>query len=113
MPLTPNPIVMEVIAEFDTRADAFEINDVGRAILAASKDQGKLADDARLAWWAEWAACEFSVRERDDGGPWKTYFQPVMTLQRNDGSMEHRLTATGVCDVLPGGFVARAAPMPG
>lgn len=50
MPLTPNPIVMEVIAEFDTRADAFEINDVGRAILAASKDQGKLADDARLAW---------------------------------------------------------------
>lgn len=90
MTLTPNPTVMEVLAKFDIRTDAFEVNDVSHALLAASKDLGKVPEEARLAWWAEWAAMSFDVRERPDNGPWNTYFQPVMTLERKDGTAEYR-----------------------
>lgn len=85
MPLTPPPEVTAVIAEFDARTDTFEVMDVQHAVDKAVPDWKALAPDAQQAAWAEWAAFDFSTHEASDGGPWKTYFQPMMTVGEGDG----------------------------
>ncbi|MCC6285600.1 MAG: DUF4209 domain-containing protein [Phycisphaerales bacterium] len=85
MPLTPPPEVTAVLAEFDARTDTFEVMDVQHAVDKAVPDWKALAPDAQQAAWAEWAAFDFSTHEASDGGPWKTYFQPMMTVGEGDG----------------------------
>ncbi len=85
MPLTPPPEVTAVLAEFDARTDTFEVMDVQHAVDKAVPDWKALAPDAQQAAWAEWAAFDFSTHEASDGGPWKTYFQPMMTVGDGDG----------------------------
>ena len=44
----------------------------------ATKDMEYANDDARKSVWAEWAPWEFSTHDTSDGGPWQTFFQPMM-----------------------------------
>jgi len=87
MPIQTPPEVLAVLATFDSRKDAFEAMEVGHAVDGAVKDTSSMAPDARRALWAEWAAFSFSTRGEAGDGPWKTYFQPLMTGTGEDGSM--------------------------
>ncbi|MCC6910190.1 MAG: DUF4209 domain-containing protein [Phycisphaerales bacterium] len=84
MPLTPPPEVAAVLAEFDARIDTFEVMHVQHAVERAVPDWNALAPGVQQAAWAEWAAFDFSTHEAN-GGPWQTYFQPMMTLREGDG----------------------------
>lgn len=83
MPLTPPPEVVAVLAEFDARTDTFEVIDVQHAVEKAVPDWTALAPEVQQAAWAEWAAFDFSTHEVN-GGPWQTYFQPMMTVSEGD-----------------------------
>lgn len=84
MPLMLPPEVVAVLTEFDARTETFEVMDVQHAIDKVIPDWKALAPEAQHAAWAEWAAFDFSTHEAPDGGPWKTYFQPMMTLGEGD-----------------------------
>ncbi|MFZ2874292.1 MAG: DUF4209 domain-containing protein [Phycisphaerales bacterium] len=84
MPLTPPPEITAVLAEFDARTDTFEVMDVQHAVDKAVPDWKVLTPELQQAAWAEWAAFDFSTHEAN-GGPWQTYFQPMMTVGDGDG----------------------------
>jgi len=84
--VNPPASLLAVIDGFDARADIF---DCGAIMVEASKaiegiDYGE--DDNRKSIWAEWAPWEFSTHETDDGGPWKTYFQPMSAPAKGGGT---------------------------
>ena len=89
MPLEPPHEIVVALAEFDTRSDTFTVMDVQRAVKKAISDWNALEPPVQEAAWAEWAAFEFSTRVAKDGGPWKTYFQPIMILGDEDGMRCH------------------------
>lgn len=49
----------------------------------AIKDMEYANEDVRKSLWAEWAPWQFSTHDTSDGGPWRTYFQP-MGMNSND-----------------------------
>ncbi|MDB5353718.1 MAG: hypothetical protein JWN24_171 [Phycisphaerales bacterium] len=73
----PEPVVAALFA-FDERADTFELMDVAGAIENAV-DFRSLPPEHQRGWWAEWAAFSFDTHPAPEGGPWKTYFQPMMS----------------------------------
>ena len=52
--------------------------DVQHAVVKAVPDWKALMPEIQQAAWAECAAFDFSTHEAPNGGPWKTYFQPMM-----------------------------------
>ena len=87
MTIQTPPEVISALSAFDSRTDVFEARDVERAVENAIENQSALSQEARRGWWAEWAAFGFSTHEAPADGPWKTYFQPLMTATRQDGTM--------------------------
>ena len=79
MPLQPPPEVVAVLATYDARPDTFEMIDVAGAVKGAV-DVRALAPELKQGWWAEWAAFALDTHPAPDGGPWKTYFQPAMSM---------------------------------
>lgn len=84
MPIQTPPEVAAVLSEFDSRADTFEIIDVMGEVEKAVTDPKSLSPEAQRGWWAECAAFAFDTHEAPDGGPWKTYFQPMMTVGQGE-----------------------------
>jgi len=74
------------IAEYDIRSDTFDVFKVDGAI-TRSVDRETLDESQRQGYWAEFAAFRFHTRDTPDGGPWGTYFQPMMTCMREDGTL--------------------------
>ena len=87
MTIQTPPEVTSALSAFASRIDAFKARDVERAVEKAIEDQNALTPEARRGWWAEWAAFGFSTHGAPGDGPWKTYFQPLMTATRQDGTM--------------------------
>ncbi|CAN5674551.1 DUF4209 domain-containing protein [soil metagenome] len=85
MTIEPPQVLLEVVARFDSRADIFDLGEVMGETDNAIKEM-KYADDVeRRSVWAEWAPWEFSTHDTEDGGPWKTYFQPMMVAPAKGG----------------------------
>ncbi len=78
--------VVKAIAEFDARTDTFDVIEVDGAV-TRSVDRETLDENLRAGHWAELAAFRFHARDTPDGGPWGTYFQPMMTCTRADGTL--------------------------
>lgn len=78
--------VIKAIAEFDARTDTFDVIEVDGAV-TSSIDRETLDENLRAGHWAELAAFRFHTRDTPDGGPWGTYFQPMMTCTRADGTL--------------------------
>jgi len=77
--------VIAAVAEFDSREDTFIIRDVHNSV-TRSIEREAIEEENRRGYWAEMAAFGFNVRPTQDGGPWKTYFQPAMTFLAKDGT---------------------------
>lgn len=73
-----------MLDDFDSRVDTFNVMDVQHAVEKAVSDWQSLTPEVQQAAWAEWAAFDFSTHETPDGGPWTTYFQPMMTSVKGD-----------------------------
>jgi hypothetical protein len=85
MKVEPPQVLLDAIARFDARADIF---DCGKVMIDANTAIDGLEhpnDDARKSAWAECAPWEFRTHSTDDGGPWNTYFQPLMMLTATGG----------------------------
>lgn len=90
MKIEPPQILLEIVGRFDARPDVFDLGELMGETDNAIRDM-KYADDAeRKSVWAEWAPWEFSTHDTDDGGPWKTYFQPMMTAPAKGGGTNMR-----------------------
>lgn len=87
--IEPPDEVVAALAALDGREDIFEVDDVERAVRTAIKDPKALSEVHRRGLWAERAAFGFNTHPTPDGGPWGTYFQPVMSGQRQDGTWVH------------------------
>lgn len=84
MTLQIPPEVAAVLEKFDDREDTFEVIEVMGEVEKAVTDPKSLSQDAKRGWWAECAAFAFDTHESPDGGPWKTYFQPMMTVGQGE-----------------------------
>lgn len=80
MAIQPPPEVTAVLDKFDAREDTFEVIEVMGEVEKAVTDPKSLSPETKRGWWAECAAFAFDTHEAPDGGPWKTYFQPMMTV---------------------------------
>lgn len=78
------PEVVAVLEAFDSRADTFEVYTVMSAVEAAIPNPQSLSAEARRGWWSEYVAFALRAREAPDDGPWKTYFQPMMTIGQGE-----------------------------
>ena len=87
MPIHPPPELAAIVGRFDTRSGAFQAIEVQGEIEKGAPDPTALSPEARRGWWAEWAAFGFSERGTPDGGPWRTYFQPLTTATLQDGTL--------------------------
>ncbi len=87
MAIQPPPEVVRVLSDFDRRTDTFDPTDAEVAVRSAVENPDELTPDARRGWWAECTALAFHTYDASDGGPWKTYFQPLMSVERKDGTM--------------------------
>ena len=85
----PPDEVAVALAAVDGRADIIEVSDVERAIRTAIKEPKSLSQGRRRGLWAERSAFGFSTHSATAGGPWGTYFQPIMSGQRQDGTWVH------------------------
>jgi lysyl-tRNA synthetase class 1 len=81
------PEVVQLLASFDARLGTFEVVEVADAIRQTAKDLGATSPEQRSRWWAEWAAFAFDVDPAPGGGPWNTYFQPMMTRRGDAGAI--------------------------
>lgn len=81
------PEVVQLLASFDARPGTFEVVEVADAIRQTVKDLGATSPEQLSRWWAEWAAFAFDVHPAPDGGPWNTYFQPMMTRRVDAGAI--------------------------
>lgn len=68
------------------RKDSFEPHDVSNGIEVASRDVEALSPAQLRGVQAELAAFRFSTHYVSNGGPWGTYFQPLMTATQQDGT---------------------------
>lgn len=84
MALQLPPEVAAVLNTFDAREDIFEVMELQGELEKAVTDPNSLSHDAKRGWWAECAAFAFDTHEAPDGGPWKTYFQPMMTFGQGE-----------------------------
>jgi lysyl-tRNA synthetase class 1 len=87
MPIQPPPEVISVLSTLDSSDQKLDVMDVEQAIRDAVKDRASLATDAARGAWAEQAAFALSTHETPTGGPWGTYFQPLMTSICADGKL--------------------------
>lgn len=78
------PEVVAVLEAFDSRVDTFEVYKVMSEVEAAIPDPQSLSAEARRGWWTEYVAFALRAREAPDDGPWKTYFQPMMTIGQGE-----------------------------
>ncbi len=81
--------VAVALAALDGRADIIEVSDVERAVGRAVKEPKSLPQERRRGFWAERSAFWFSTHPAPASGPWGTYFQPIMSCQRQDGTWVH------------------------
>ncbi len=84
MALQLPPEVTAVLNKFDAREDTFEVSEVLAELEKAVTDPQLLSQDAKRGWWAECVAFAFDTHDAPDGGPWKTYFQPMMTFGQGE-----------------------------
>lgn len=82
------PEVAQLLAAFDARAGSFEVVEVADGVRKTASGADAMSPEKRGRWWAEWAAFAFDVHPAPDGGPWQTYFQPMMT-RRGEGGAFH------------------------
>ena len=80
--------VREVIRAFENRNDPFQEVEVAEALARASKAQGEVPDEESKSLLAEWSAFLFGEK-RDKDGVWGTYFEPMITMRRQDGQEVH------------------------
>ncbi len=85
----PPDEVAAALAAVDGRAEIIEVSDVERAVRTAIKESKSLSQGKRRGFWAERSAFGFSTHSVPAGGPWGTYFQPIMSGQRQDGTWVH------------------------
>lgn len=90
MPVEPPLLLLEIVARFDRRADIIDLGEVMQETDNAIKGLTFENDAEWTSVWAEWAPWEFSTHETEDGGPWKTYFQPMMTGRAKRGGLVMR-----------------------
>jgi lysyl-tRNA synthetase class 1 len=84
MAIQPPPEVTAVLDKFDAREDTFEVIEVMGEVEKAVTDPKSLSPETKRGWWAECAAFAFDTHKAPDGGPWKTYFQPMMTVGQGE-----------------------------
>lgn len=84
MPIKPPSEIAALLAKFDARADMFELLEVLDGVEKAVADPKALSPEGKRGWWAEYAAFAFEIDETSDGGPWKTYYQPIMTAGQGE-----------------------------
>ena len=78
--------ISTALSDLDAREDIFEVHDAESSVQRAI-EKDEIPEDKKLGWWAECAAFGFHARPTPDGGPWKTYFQPMMTWPSDDGNL--------------------------
>jgi len=81
--IDPLQVLLKIVGRFDDRTDSFALRKVMGKINNVIKGMKYANDEERKYVWAECAPWEFSTHDTDDGGPWTTYFQPMM-MESND-----------------------------
>ena len=74
-----------MLADYEARTTPFNEVQIADSLRPARKSQGDLSDEDWAAFLAEWSAFLFIESRRRDS-VWGTYFAPMMTATRLDGS---------------------------
>ncbi|MBK8913908.1 MAG: DUF4209 domain-containing protein [Phycisphaerales bacterium] len=90
MTINPPRNLLDVLSRFDAREGVFGCFDLGVEIENATQGMNCPNDDARKSIWAECAPWEFSTHDTIDGGPWDTYFQPMIMKSNDQGEYRAR-----------------------
>jgi hypothetical protein len=77
--------VQSVLKDFENRTGAHSELQIVDALDHARKTQGDLSDEDFKGYVAEQSAFMFATRP-DGDSPWGTYFAPLMTTRRNNGT---------------------------
>ncbi|MCE9595788.1 MAG: DUF4209 domain-containing protein [Planctomycetes bacterium] len=86
LPVQPPPELVAVLEALDSRPTAFDSHEVERELGRAVPNRQSLAPALRRGAWAEQVAFAFSTHGVAGGGPWGTYFQPLMSGTTSEGS---------------------------
>jgi len=79
--------VQEILSGFESRTDPhseIQISDALRRAVDAHQDMPESSEEFK-SYYAEWSAFSFMVRP-EENSVWGTYFAPLATATRNDGS---------------------------
>jgi hypothetical protein len=74
-----------VLSRFEGKTEPFQEAEIADALRTARSGQGDIGDEDWKGFIAEWAAFLFGERRRKDG-VWGTYFIPMMSAKKDDGS---------------------------
>lgn len=78
--------VQAVLADYDSRQTNFSELGIPSALKKAFKPTAETPQELRSGFWAESAAFSFSESPSQELSKWGTYFGPLMSATRHDGS---------------------------
>jgi lysyl-tRNA synthetase class 1 len=82
------PWVQQILTDFESRTESHNEVQISDALRRASNSHQDMSEADFKGYYAEWAAFLFRGRAKEDS-IWGTYFSPMATMKRTDGTEFH------------------------